>query len=105
MTKVNTNDRVPPGWEQLRAERPDREVLEQAGFQVVGSFDFPIVHHWTPEAVVGLVQSTSFLPHEVVADLADEFEADLRRELASSDPTGQLSQMIGFAYELARAPA
>jgi hypothetical protein len=48
--------------------------------------------------------STSFLPHEVVADLADDFEEDLRRELTSRDPTGQLSQTIEFAYELARCP-
>jgi ubiquinone/menaquinone biosynthesis C-methylase UbiE len=105
LARVNADDRVPPGWEQVRAERPDREVLQEAGFQVVGSYQFPIAHEWTPEALVGLVYSTSFLPYEVVADFADDFEKDLRRELASSDPTGQLLQTIGFAYELARCPA
>jgi ubiquinone/menaquinone biosynthesis C-methylase UbiE len=102
---VNAQDRVPPGWEQIRAERPDREVLQAAGFQMVGSYEFPIAYQWTPEALVGLVYSTSFLPYEVVADLADDFEEDLRRELTSSEPTGQLSQTIRFAYELARCPA
>jgi len=104
MNKVNAQNRVPPGWEQVRAERPDREVLQEGGFQVVGSYQFPIAYQWTPEALVGLVYSTSFLPYEVVADLADDFEEDLRRELTSSDPTGQLLQTIGFAYELARCP-
>jgi len=42
--------------------------------------------------------------YEVLGDLADAFEEDLRRELTSSDPTGQLAQTIGFAYELARCP-
>lgn len=92
------------GWDQIRAERPDREVLEQAGFQMLGSYQFPIAHQWTPEALIGLVYSTSFLPREVVADFGDAFEEDLRRGLASSDPTGQLSQTIGFEYELARWP-
>jgi ubiquinone/menaquinone biosynthesis C-methylase UbiE len=104
MNKVNAHNRVPPGWEQVRAERPDREVLQEAGYQMVGSYQFPIAYEWTPEALVGLVYSTSFLPHEVVADLADDFEEDLRRELTSRDPTGQLSQTIEFAYELARCP-
>ena len=105
MTKVNAHDRVPPGWEHDRAERPDRDVLEAAGFRMVGSYQFPTAYQWTPEALIGLVYSTSFLSHEVLADLADDFEADLRRELTSSDPTGQLAQTIGFAYELARCPA
>jgi ubiquinone/menaquinone biosynthesis C-methylase UbiE len=105
ITRLHAQDRLPREWDRARAERPDREVLEQAGFQVVGSYQFPIAHQWTPEALIGLVYSASFLPHEMVADPADGFEADLRRELAASDPTGQLSQTIGFAYELARRPA
>jgi ubiquinone/menaquinone biosynthesis C-methylase UbiE len=105
MTKVNACDRVPPGWEQARAERPDRDVLQRTGFEWCGSYEFPVAHHWTADALVGFVHSTSFLSLEVRADLADDFEGDLRRELASSDPTGQLSQTIMFKYELARRPA
>ncbi len=105
LTKLNAHDRVPAGWEQARAERPDREVLEGAGFEWCGSYQFPITHQWTPEALVGFVHSASFLSSEVLSDLADEFEDDLRRELASGDPTGQFSQTIDFAYELARRPA
>ena len=104
MTTMHAHDRVPPGWEQDRADRPDREVLDAAGFQVVGSYPFPIAYQWTPEALIGFVYSTSFLSRDVLADLADDFEADLRHELTSSDPTGQLSQTIGFRYELACCP-
>jgi hypothetical protein len=105
MTKVNAHDRVPAGWEQVRAERPDREVLHAAGFEVVGSYQFPMAYQWTPETLVGFVSSTSFLSHDVLGGLADDFEGDLRRELAESDPTGLFSQTIDFAYELARGPA
>lgn len=105
MTRVNAHDRVPPGWQQLRAEWPDREVLQDAGFQVIGSCEFPVASQWTPEMLVGFVYSTSFLSHEVLGDLADDFEDDLRRDLAASDPSGQFWQTIGFAYELARSPA
>jgi SAM-dependent methyltransferase len=104
MDTVGARSRVPPGWEQDRAERPDRQVLEAAGFEVVGSFEFPVSYRWSPEALVGLVASSSFLPHEVLGDLAGDFAGEVRRELTASDPTGQLSQTIGFAYELARRP-
>ncbi|HXQ19834.1 MAG TPA: methyltransferase domain-containing protein [Acidimicrobiales bacterium] len=102
--KVKAHDRIPPDWERVRADRPDGVVLQGAGFQVIGSYQFPIAYQWTPEALVGFVYSTSLLSKEVLADLADEFEEDLRRELTSSDPTGQFFQTIEFAYELARSP-
>jgi SAM-dependent methyltransferase len=104
MTRMNAQDRVPAGWEQVRAERPDRAVLHAAGFEVVGSFEFPMAYRWTPEALIGLVYSTSFLSHSVLGDRTADFEADLRRELTASDPTGRLEQTIRFAYELARRP-
>ena len=71
---------------------------------MVGSYEFPIAYRWAPEALVGFVASTSFLSHSVLGDLTDDFEAELRRELTASDPTGQLEQTISFAYELARRP-
>lgn len=104
MTRMSAQDRVPAGWEKVRAERPDREVLQAAGFEMVGSFEFPVAHQWTPAALIGLVYSTSFLSLPVLGDLTDDFEAELRRELIASDPTGQLWQTISFAYELARRP-
>jgi hypothetical protein len=104
MTKTSAHDRVPSGWEQARTDRPDREVLQRAGLEWCGSHRFPVAHRWTPETLVGFVYSTSFLSREVLGDLADEFEEDLRRELASSDPTEHFSQTITFTYELARRP-
>jgi len=104
MTKTNAHDRVPSGWEQARTDRPDREVLQRAGLEWCGSHQFPVTHHWSPETLVGFVHSTSFLSREVLGDLADEFEEDLRRALASGDPTAHFSQTITFTYELARRP-
>ena len=66
-------------------------------------YEFPVVHRWTPEALVGLIYSTSFLPHEVLASAAADFEADLRDTLTMSDLTGSYVQTIRFAYQLARA--
>src|SRR4029077_3784576 len=71
---------------------------------MVGSFEFPVGYRWTPEALIGLVYSTSFLSHAVLGDLTEDFEAELRRALPASDPTGPLAQTIRFAYELARRP-
>ena len=105
MTKAYARDRVPPGWEQARAQRPDRVVLERTGFDWVGTYEFPVAHRWTPETLMGFVLSTSFLSAAVLGDLAHEFEEELRRELASGDPTGQFLQTTTSRYELARRPA
>jgi SAM-dependent methyltransferase len=105
MTTLHAHDRVPRGWEQVRVSRPDLAVLQQAGFEVVGRYQFPTPHRWTPEALVGFVHSTSFLSSPVLGDRADDFEEDLRRALTASDPAGPLVQTIAFAYDLARCPA
>jgi SAM-dependent methyltransferase len=103
-TRLEVRDRIPSAWEQLRTVRPDRGVLQQAGFQVIGSYQFPTSHQWTPETLVGFVRSTSVFPYGVFADLAGDFEEDLMRDLLASDPTERFSQTIEFAYELARRP-
>ncbi|MHB8682679.1 MAG: class I SAM-dependent methyltransferase [Acidimicrobiales bacterium] len=105
MTRVEAHGRIPPGYEQARAERPDTAVLQEAGFQVIGFYEFPTVHLWTREALIGFVYSTSVLPYEILGDLAGDFEEDLGRVLTSLDPGGQFTQTVRFAYQLARRPA
>jgi len=105
MAKAEVDSRIPPNWEQARAERPDVTVLEESGFEVVGSYHFPTVHRWTSETLIGFVYSTSFLSLEVLDNLAHDFEEDLRRDLISADLTDSFSETIDFAYELARRPA
>ena len=97
--------RVPAGWDQPRRERPDVDVLAAPGFQAVHSSRFPTVHEWTVDALIGFVYSTSSLPRGVLGDRAEEFESDLRRELADLTVASKLHDTIEFAYELARRPA
>jgi len=105
MTQVGAHSRVPPGWEQARIERPDRVILQDAGMQPIGKYQFFTTHEWTPETLIGFVYSTSFLSRDALGDNADRFEDDLRHEINTSEPSGHLTQTIDFAYELDRRPA
>jgi ubiquinone/menaquinone biosynthesis C-methylase UbiE len=93
--------RVPPTYEQTRAETSDAAILAAAGFELIGRWEFRVVHDWTPDEVLGHCASTSVLSARALGDLAPGFEADLRREFAA---TGRLRQDVSFAYELARRP-
>jgi hypothetical protein len=103
-TRLGVQGRVPAGWDRARRERPDATVLAEAGFQLLGSYRFPTEHEWTVDELVGFVHATSVLPRSVFADRADEFEAELRRELGSHATHGKLRETIDFAYELASKP-
>lgn len=46
----------------------------------------PVVHEWTPDAIVGFAYSTSVLSRAVLGDLGPEFKADLTRQLRAHDP-------------------
>jgi SAM-dependent methyltransferase len=96
--------RVPAGYEQDRRERPDVAILEQAGFDIVGSYRFLAAHGWTPATLAGFLFSTSVLSRPALGDLAPGFEEDLRREMLGSVPTGRWRQVIDFGYQLARRP-
>lgn len=104
MTRAQARGRIPPGYGQIRKERPDLAILDESGFQFAGSYQFPTVHEWTLEALIGFVYSTSVLSHAALGGLAPDFEEDLHRELRACEPSGRLRQTIGFAYELARRP-
>ncbi len=97
-------DRIPTGWDRVREEHPDDEVLQQSGFEVMGTFAFPTLHAWTADELIGFVSSTSFLPRAVLADRATAFEEDLRGRLGAVDPTQRFSETIDFSYQLARRP-
>ncbi len=104
-TRAGADDRIPPGYEQDRKERPDLAILRQSGFGVVGDYTFTAAHEWTPDALVGFVFSTGVLSRAALGDLAPGFEEDLRREFHACAPDGRLPQVIGFGYQLARRPA
>jgi SAM-dependent methyltransferase len=102
MDRAGGRERIPAGAEEERRRVPDREVLERAGFEVLGKFSFPAPHTWTPEALVGNVFSTSVLSRTALGDRAGDFEADLRHALS---PRTDLTETIDFAYELGRRAA
>ena len=71
---------VPAGWDQVRRERPDMDVLTAAGFQPVRSARFLTDHEWTVEELIGFVYSTSALPTAVLRTRTG-VESELRSEL------------------------
>jgi SAM-dependent methyltransferase len=104
LERAGTGGRVPAGYAVDRRDRPDRVILEEAGFRAISRFEFAIDHEWTPGELIGFLYSTSILSRAALGRLAPDFEADLRRELLACEPTGKLHQTIVFAYELARRP-
>jgi ubiquinone/menaquinone biosynthesis C-methylase UbiE len=105
MQKVGTVDRVPADLEAHIAQQPHTTVLHDAGFEIVGKFEFVEIHDWTVEALIGMVYSTTLLPLAELNDRADAFEADLRERLLSIEPSGIFREHASFAYDLARRPA
>ncbi len=103
-SRLGVQDRVPAGWDRARQERPDMTVLADVGFRLLGSYRFLTEHEWTIDELVGFVYSTSILPRSVFADRADEFEADLHRELRTRSTHGKLRQTVDSNYELASKP-
>lgn len=103
--KARVDDRIPPGYDEIRRQRPDSGILRAAGFELAGSYQFLVSWDWTPEALIGFAYSTSVLSRAALGDLAAGFEQDLRQEVRAAEPSGALRQTITFAYDLARRPA
>ena len=101
MDELDARDRVPANWETEMECDPHEHVLQRAGLVDEGEYEFRQVEHWTVDALIGFVYSTSFLGRSVVGDRADEFEADLRAHL----PGSAFDQDVTYAYQLARRPA
>jgi SAM-dependent methyltransferase len=95
---------VPAGYEQARAARPDQDVLREAGFESLGSWNFLTDHSWTPDTLIGNLFSTSGLTRHALGSLAGEFEQDLRAQMSAYASDGRIRQVIDFKYDLARRP-
>ena len=104
MERAGTSDRVPADLEEHLAQLPHTAVLEEAGFVVVGKYDFPHIHDWTVAALIGFVYSTSLLPRSLLGDRAAEFEADVHEGLLAIEPSGIFRDRASFAYDLAYRP-
>jgi SAM-dependent methyltransferase len=104
MTRTQAHGRIPPKYDEARKQRPDPAILRDSGFQLAGSYRFPVAWEWTPETLIGFTYSTSVLSRAALGSLASDFEEDLRQQVYSCEPSGVLPQAIEFAYELARRP-
>ena len=102
--RVGADDRVPADLAAHIEQLPHTTVLHDAGFAVVGRYEFEEIHDWTLDALIGLVYSTSLLPRAVLGDRADAFEADLRERLRAIEPSGIFREHASFAYDLAYRP-
>jgi SAM-dependent methyltransferase len=101
---LGAEHRVPAGWDVPRRQRPDREVLSDAGFEVARRHEFTAGHRWSLPELGGYVRSTSVLPASVLGDRAAAFDADLAASLGPFGDAGAFLQTVSFAYELARKP-
>lgn len=104
MTRVGSRELIPARLEEVRKDRPDLAVLEEAGFEPAGSRRFPVDHEWTVEALIGLAYSTSILSRAVLGEQAETFAAEVGEELGGYAKAGVLRGTLDFAYELARRP-
>jgi SAM-dependent methyltransferase len=102
--RPGAEDRVPAGYDAARRKRPDLVILREAGFTIVGRFEFAVSHVWTADDIAGFVASTSVLSPAALGGDAASFDADLRRVLLGCRPDGRFRHDASFAFELARRP-
>ncbi len=101
---LGVQDRIPAHWEVPQKLRPDAQVLASAGFEAAGHYEFAVEHRWTLAELGGLVRSTSFLPAPVLAGQGEAFDADLADSLRQYSRDGGFTQVMSYAYDLARRP-
>lgn len=100
MHRWSAEERIPRGYEQDRAQRPDAAILAKAGLEFTSSREFTARHEWTIEAITGFAFSTSVLSRAALGDQAPAFEADLRSELMAIDSSGRFGQTLTFSRSL-----
>ena len=104
ISKPGMRGRVPAGWQEAVDRKPDDRVLEGAGLDLVGKFDFPVERIWTLESLAGFVYSTSFLNRLALGDRAAAYEQDLGAALRAVDSSGRYEEAATCSYVLARKP-
>ena len=96
-------ERVPATFQAALEAEPNGSVLEAAGFEVVGHWDFLEPYEWSVETIIGYLYSTSVLSRSFVGERAGELEADARDALLAVEPSGVFRQDLSFGYDLARS--
>ena len=101
---LGAEQRVPAGWDLARRQRPDRQVLSDAGFEVAGRHELTAVHRWSLPELAGYIRSTSALPPSVLSGQAAAFNAGLAASLGPHSDDGAFTQTVSFACDLACKP-
>jgi ubiquinone/menaquinone biosynthesis C-methylase UbiE len=96
-------ERVPSTFQAALEAASNESILEAAGFEVLGHWDFLEPYEWSVETLVGYLYSTSVLSRSFVGERSAEFEADVRDALLAAAPSGVFRQDLSFGYELARS--
>jgi SAM-dependent methyltransferase len=101
---LDAESRVPAGWDLPRKQRPDLQVLAEAGFEVIGRQEFDMEHRWSVPELAGYIRSTSFLPTTVLGGQGAAFDAELAARLGPLSDDGVFTQIVSCACDLARKP-
>jgi SAM-dependent methyltransferase len=86
------------------AHAPYPEILERGGFVDVRRVEYPHLHVWDIDAIIGMLYSTSYCRRDYLGVNAPAFEDDLRRTLLALDPSGRFEQTIVFDSTLGFQP-
>lgn len=104
MQVTGSVENIPATLEGALAEAPHLTVLADAGFDVIGTFEFVVPFTWTLESLVGFAHSTSILSRTVMGNHLEAFERDLQDRLLAVQPDGIFLDSVGFSYDLAVRP-
>ncbi len=100
---AGAEDRVPAGYRRSLTEAPHAAVLTEAGFEIVGDYDFPTPYEWTVARLTGFLYSTSVLSRAALGAHAPAFEQDVRARLLAVAPDNGLRETIAYSYTFARS--
>ena len=99
--RLDAEDRVPADLEAHITEQPHAAVLENAGFDVVGHYEFAQPHDWTVAELIGWVYSTSLLPRVVLGDPRGRVRIRrVRPARTRSNLRASFTKTASFAYDL-----
>ena len=101
---AGATERIPANIDEHLAAEHHSTVLANAGFTIVGEFEFATPREWTVETLTGFMYATSFLSQPALGPNVPAFEQDLRARLLAVEPDGVFWEETSFSYTLARRP-
>ena len=96
---------VPDTTASVRGKDHDEQVLEATGFMNVRSYEFPYLHEWTLESIIGNLYSTSTCSRRVIGEKTEAFETAIKEAFLGYGDNGRYVETMRFAYTLAKRPS